>query len=301
MLRLCWPHLARRSSPWKHTWRRVLLLEPLESRDLPSFVTAPAYPAGANARAVAVADFNGDGQPDLAVANYTGNGTVSVLLASGGGYSAPVGYAAGVNPIDVIAADFNGDGKQDLAVVDNLTANNLQVLKGNGDGTFQAAVSYTVGLYPRAVVAGDFDADGDLDLATASYVYPGTNGTVTILRNAGDGTFTSAGGVYVGTQPHDLAVGDFDGDGDLDLVAAGYWLSGYSIHEPLVKVLLGQGDGTFTAGPTYTDWAPGAVAAGDFDADGDLDLAVGNNGANGYLSTTVSVWLGQGDGTFSFA
>src|SRR5262249_39794512 len=159
MLRLWWPRLARRSSPWKHPWRRPLFLEPLEGRDLPSFVTAPAYPAGTNARAVAVADFNGDGQPDLAVANNVFNGTVSILRARGGGSCAPVYYAAGSYATDVIAADFDGDGKQDLAVVDDATSSNLQVLKGNGDGTFQAAVSYTVGALPRAVVAGDWDAD----------------------------------------------------------------------------------------------------------------------------------------------
>src|SRR5262249_48624736 len=171
MTRSWWQRRGVRSSSRKHSWRRPLLLEPLEGRDLPSFVTAPAYPAGPYAGAVAVADFNGDGQPDLAVANYTTNGTVSILLASGGGYSAPGGSAAGSLPTAVIAADFNGDGKQDLAVVAFTISSNLRVLKGNGDGTFQAAVSYTVGVYPRAVVAGDFDTDGDLDLATANYGY----------------------------------------------------------------------------------------------------------------------------------
>src|SRR5262245_31267512 len=107
MLRLWCPRLARRSSPWKHPWRRPLLLEPLEGRDLPSFVTAPAYPAGPSAYAVAVADFNSDGTPDLAVTNQVSSGTVSILLASGGGYLAPVSYAAGTYPADVIAADFN--------------------------------------------------------------------------------------------------------------------------------------------------------------------------------------------------
>src|SRR5262249_8558968 len=267
-------HLTRRPP---RRWRWVPVLEPLEGRDLPSFVTAPAYPAGLQARAVAVADFNGDGQPDLAVANSSYNGTVSILLASGGGYLAPVGYAAGSNPTDVIAADFTGDGKQDLAVVDDAFSNNLRVLKGNGDGTFQAAVSYTVGANPLAVVAGDWDTDGDLDLATANW----NSSNVTVMRNTGDGTFTSAGNVAVGTPLVDLSVGDFDGDGRLDLVAAGYRLDcsyGCKPIDPVVQVLVGKGDGTFTAGPAYSDLWPGAVGVGDFDGDGVLDLAVANLG-----------------------
>src|SRR5262245_13844737 len=268
-----WKHRSGRSSIRRgrpavprSARRSALSVELLEGRDLPSFVTAPAYPAGAYAQAVAVADFNGDGQPDLAVANYTNNGTVSILLASSGGYSAPVGYAAGIYPRDVIAADLTGDGKQDLAVVDDATSSNLRVLKGNGDGTFQAAVSYTVGSRPQAVVAGDWDTDGDLDLATANY----SSLNVTVMRNAGNGTFISAGSVSVGTTPHDLVAGDFDGDGDLDLVTAGYWVNcsyGCYAVDRVVQVLVGKGDGTFTAGPTYVDSAPGAVAAGDFDAD----------------------------------
>src|SRR5262249_1798740 len=155
----------------------------------PGLAPARRSPAGLAARAVAVADFNGDGVPDLAVANLSNPGTVSILLASGGGYLAPVDYYAGFAPTDVIAADFNGDNIQGLVVVNYASSNNVFVLKGNGNGTFQLSVSYTVADSPWAVVAGDFDADDDLDLATANYY--GQN--VSILRNAGDGTFTSAG------------------------------------------------------------------------------------------------------------
>src|SRR5688500_2260456 len=103
-------------------------LEVLEDCSLPSFVPAPAYAARPDSSAVAVADFNSDGVPDMAVANYTSDGTVSILLARRGGYRAPVGYAAGSYPTDVIAADFNGDGLQDIAVVNSTSSSNLRVL-----------------------------------------------------------------------------------------------------------------------------------------------------------------------------
>src|SRR5262245_38863037 len=164
MSRVWWQRRAVRPSTRRgrpapqRPWRKILFLEPLEGRALPSFVAAPAYPAGPYANAVAVGDFNGDGHQDLAVANE--GSTVSVLVAGPGGYHAPVGYAAGSYPTDVTAADLDGDGDLDLAVTDDDSSTNLRILRGNGDGTFQPIAGYTVGARPRAVVAGDFDGDG---------------------------------------------------------------------------------------------------------------------------------------------
>ena len=112
-------------------------------------------------------DFNGDGRPDLAVANY-GSNDVSVLLGNGDGTFQPqVTYAVGSSPVALVAGDFNGDGRPDLAVA-NYGANDVSVLLGNGDGTFQPQVTYAVGSSPTALVAGDFNGDGRTDLAVAN-------------------------------------------------------------------------------------------------------------------------------------
>ena len=100
------------------------------------------YAAGTNPISVAIADINGDGKPDLAVANYGGD--VSVLLGNGKGGFTAVNYAAGSHPHSVAIADFNGDGNPDL-VVTNEGDDNISVLLGKGNGTFQPAVNYAAG------------------------------------------------------------------------------------------------------------------------------------------------------------
>ncbi len=272
---------------------RPLLLA-LERRDLPSFFTSPSFAAGPFPVAVAVADFNGNGVPDIAVANPTTVGTVSILIAKPGGYHAPVSYAAGEKPRDVIAADFDGDGDMDLAVANDSLFSNLTIPRGNGDGTFQSPVSYNAGSYPSAVVGGDFDDDGDTDLAVANQL--GSN--VAAFRNDGNGNFTHAGTVSVDTDPKDLVVGDFDGDDDLDLIAVGYYYDAGAEwwYDRRVKALLGNGDCTFQGGALYEDFMPIAAATGDFNGDGNLDLAVSHG--TGY--NRVTVWRGNGDGTFAF-
>src|SRR5262249_48927353 len=104
------------------------------------------------------------------------------------------------------------------------------------------ATSYPVGSAPQSVALGDLDGDGFLDLAVANSTYP--NGTVSVLKNQGDGTFAAALSYAVGSAPRSVAVGDVDGDQDLDLAVANYFSN-------TVSVLRNQGDGTFAAALSY--------------------------------------------------
>jgi hypothetical protein len=256
-----------------------------------SFAAARTFDAGYRLESVAVGDFNGDGTPDLAVAD--GFGQMSVLLGNGDGsfQNAPT-YAAGTGPESVAVGDFNGDGIPDLAVADNGIDPNgtVSVLLGNGDGTFQTAVSYAAGTEPRSVVVGDFNGDGIPDLAVVDAGDPQGNGAgVSVLLGNGDGTFQAPLNFSAGNLPLSVAVGDFNGDGIQDLAVANGGFSGTT-----VSVLLGNGDGTFQTAVSYAAGVgPASVAVGDFNRDGILDLAVANDEGN-----DVSVLLGNGDGTF---
>jgi hypothetical protein len=175
----------------------------------------------AGGAAVTVADLNGDGFQDIAVANYLVGNTVSVLLGNGDGtFGAAKSYPAGYDPEGLAAADFNGSGTVDLAVAD-YGANSLSVLMGNGDGSFQAPVMYDVGTHPIAVAIGDWNGDGVTDLAVANAV--GISNTVHTLLGNGDGSFQSADSYDAGKSPNALAVGDFNADGAADLVTADYF------------------------------------------------------------------------------
>jgi hypothetical protein len=147
-----------------------------------TFQAPRTFGAGLHPISVAVADFNGDGKPDLAVANLGGG--VSVLLGNGDGtFQAAQNFAAGSAPESVAVGDFNGDGKSDLVVANN-SSSNVSVLLGNGDGTFQAAQSFTTGSGPFSVAVGDFNGDGKLDLAVTN-----VGAGVSVLLGNGDGTF----------------------------------------------------------------------------------------------------------------
>ena len=190
--------------------------------------------AGATPYSVATGDFNGDGVPDLAVANG-GADTVTILLGTGGGKfteAASSPATPGFAPTFVAVGDFNGDGKADLAVANNGN-NTVTIQLGNGDGTFTQAASspMQVGTSPYSIVVGDFNGDGIPDLAVANACGNGPTcaassykGTVTILLGNGDGTFTPAskGPAPVGTWPISIAQGDFNGDGIPDLAVTNY-------------------------------------------------------------------------------
>jgi hypothetical protein len=245
----------------------------------PISISTNAQPDG-----VATADFNGDGQPDLAITDLA-VGAVEILLGnSDGGFHNAGTYAVGSGPGPIVAGDFNGDGRPDLAVAYGNST--VSVLLGNGDGSFQSPVNYTVGNGVVALTTGDFDGDGKLDLATANEA----DGDVSVLLGNGDGTFQNQVTSPAGNSPNALASGDFNGDGRTDLAVANF-------SDSTVSVLLGKGDGTFQDPAAYpVGSAPFAVVTGDFKGNGRADIATANIGA-----ANVSVLLANPDGTFQTA
>jgi serine/threonine protein kinase/Flp pilus assembly protein TadD len=257
-----------------------------------TFPAAPNYSAGIYPGFVAVADFNGDGILDLAVANFGGDGgghpgTLSILLGKGDGtFQAAVNYPTGLTPSGVGVGDFNGDGIPDLAV-SNIFSATLSILLGNGNGTFQAAVNYPAGQFPGSVVVADFNGDGVLDLAVTNLV----NNSVSVLLGNGNGSFQAPLGFASGGNfPFFMVAGDFNADSVPDLAVANY-------KSGTVSIFLGNGDGTFQAAGNYATASPGSIVVGDFNGDGKLDVAVAN-AIQGGTSGSVSVLLGNGDGTF---
>lgn len=242
---------------------------------------------GSEPYAVAIGDLNGDGKPDLAVANYGSNG-VSVLLGNGNGTFSEASYSplgVGANPVSIAISDVNGDHKPDL-VTANYGSSNVSVLIANSNTTFQNAINYSVGAAPRSIVLADVNNDGKSDLLVAN----SGSSTVSVLLGVGDGTFQTTLNQSAGTMPYAIAVGNLNGDTNPDLVVTNY-------NDNTVRVLLGKGDGTFTVAsgaPIAVDTSPDAVAIGDLNSDGMPDLAVAN-----YGGASVTILLGTGDGTFS--
>jgi hypothetical protein len=234
---------------------------------------------------IVTADFNGDGDVDLAIPNY-GDSTVTLLLGDGDGTFTDSGESFNVGGAHyyIATADFDEDGNMDLALP-NAAENNVTVLLGDGDGTFtDSGSSPSTGAVPYIVAVGDFDGDGTVDLAIT------VSDALTVLLGDGDGTFTDSGeNPATGDTVYDLIAADFDNDGNMDIAVA-------ISSDDNVVILLGDGDGTFTASDedATTGEDPNAVVAGDFDGDWHLDLAVTNS-----ADDTVSILLGNGDGTFS--
>jgi hypothetical protein len=200
--------------------------------------------------------------------------------------------------------DFNGDGIADVAVTGYSSANpsapdSLLILLGKGDGSFsQLAPIPLTGSNPMSIAVGDFNGDGiqDLAIVDAGVWGNGWAGSVTILLGKGDGTFQAkAASPTNGNNSRATAVGDFNGDGVADLAIVNQGAPNDN-GKSSVTILLGKGDGTFTAAAaspaagTYSS----AIAVGDFNGDGKADLAVANQGDG-----TAVILLGKGDGTFT--
>ena len=277
---------------------------------------------GYSAFSVDVADVNGDGTPDLVVANECAssdcaNGSVSILLGKGDGtFQAAVSYnSGGHDALSVTVWDVNGDGKPDLLVANYcadsncLTDGNVGVLLGKGDGTFRAAVTYDSGAsHAVSVTVGDVNGDGKPDLLVANYCFSSSNcanGSVGVLLGQGDGRFRAAvtysSGGY---EAQSVAVADVNGDGKLDLLVANVICAPSGCATGSAGVLLGNGDGTFQPAVTYDSggFSAESVAVEDVNGDGKPDLVVANtcvgNGGFDCQTGSVGVLLGNGDGTF---
>jgi VCBS repeat-containing protein len=262
----------------------ALLLAPPAWALTPLTFTGPTnFAVGDGPNSVAVGDFNGDGDPDLAVANEFA-GSVSVLLGgAGGSFSAATNIATGGFPFAVAVGDFNGDSDPDLAVADGFNGI-IKVLLGSSGGAFTGPTNFPAGSFPASVAVGDFNDDGDPDLAVADQAA----GEILVLRGTTGGGFTAPTIVGTATGPYSVAVGEFNGDADPDLAVA----DPYSGN---VLVLLGSAGANFTAPATVASGAdPDSVAVGDFNGDGDPDLAVADQSPG-----EIMVLLGSTGGTFT--
>ena len=189
-------------------------------------------------------DFNDDGNLDLAICNEGSNAVAVLLGLSNGSFELPAMTfnSGGSLPSSIAAADVNNDNKIDL-VVTNTGSNNITILLGMGDGTFQVpGRSYAAGKLPTSVTNGDFNADGNIDLAVVSR---GSN-QLLIFLGYGDGSFHSKSTSYTtGSFPYAVRTADFNGDSKLDLVVSNFQANTISIFE-------GTGTGTFVTSSAAT-------------------------------------------------
>jgi hypothetical protein len=218
---------------------------------------------------VAAADFNRDGKLDVAIGDDLG---VEVYLGIGDGtFQAGLPPVGGGTAFGQAVGDFNGDGILDLAEIVGTEPNlQLQILRGNGDGTFQTGAAYSgFGSAASLIFPADLNGDNKLDLVIVQTVNPPEPTSVTVLLGDGDGTFGTPTNYLVGSPLGGGALADFNADGKLDVI-----LSTSTDAVPSTTIMLGNGDGTFQSPLVLPIPANGSVAAGDFNNDGKLDLAV---------------------------
>ncbi len=260
------------------------------------FAKHAAYDTGAIVPgALAVADVNGDGIPDVLVGNSS---SVMVLLGNGDGtLQAPTAYDIGSSePASIAVGDVNADGHPDLIVATSFpgdpNSGGVAVFLGRGDGTFRSPLIFRSGGFGALGVAiADVNRDGRPDLIVANVCQTPPNcyfnnpGSVGVLLGNGDGTFKSAISYTSVGNTQGMAVADLNGDGTPDVVVEGIGTD--------IGVLLGNGDGTFQPLVGYYPSAGGteALAIGDVNGDGKPDLVLCPGGL-------VAVLLGNGDGTF---
>ncbi|CAM2707178.1 unnamed protein product [Rotaria socialis] len=266
---------------------------------------------------IITADFNNDGYLDIAVTLFQSN-SISILLGYGNGsFELMKTISTGLNsqPYTLTAYDFNKDGSLDIAVVNSGTQEIL-ILRGYGNGTFLNATRYPTENVSSltSIISADINNDNHVDMIVSNYYMD----SIDILFGRGNFTFDSIATYSIGSPaaPQSVAVADFDNDSQLDIVVANHGANTVTVFLGYVKgnftsqisystvifdinnvgILLGYGNGSFSNVTTYSTGdgsAPHFIGAGDFNNDSILDIAVVNNGNNGFV-----VLFGFGDGSF---
>jgi hypothetical protein len=261
-----------------------------------AFKQAPGspFPAGQECSDVAAGDLNGDGTPDLAIANH-GIKTVTVLLGNGKGQfslapGSPFSVESNPHPHGIVVGHFDGDTNADIAI-DSWAENKILVLFGKGDGTFQSpGTKFEVGKMPyQRLRTADVNHDGNADIVTSNF----EASSVSVLLGDGKGGFTRKD-FSVPPAPFGVAIDDFNGDQHADIAIEHY--SGHAVDRSKngLSVLFGDGKGNFTlakGSPFPVGQYPSTVSGGDLNGDGIADIVVPN-----YEDGTLTVYLGSRNG-----
>jgi hypothetical protein len=252
------------------------------------------FPAGQEPNDITTADFNGDGNPDVAIPNH-GVKSVTVLLGNGKGQfsfapGSPFAVESRPHPHGIAVADFNGDKKPDIAV-DSWGENKVLVIFGKGDGTFQLpGTKIDVGRMPyQRLRAANLTADGNADIITSNF----ESSSVSVLLSDERGNFTRKDSP-VPPDPFGIAIADLNGDRHPDIAIVHYSGHGTDPSKNALSVLFGDGKGNFLpakGSPFSTGHYPGTLAAGDLNGDGIADIVVPNN-----LDGTLTIYLGGQSG-----
>jgi uncharacterized repeat protein (TIGR01451 family) len=279
---------------------------PITVGDLPNIVT--------------ITDMNGDTKNDLIVGNRNDINFTIILGNGDGSFQQAETLSFGISPYAVASADLNNDGNQDFVIANGgeQDVNYVTVVLGNGDGTFAGPQNFTADLWPRKLVIADFDNDNIIDIVTINYPFAGN--TISFLKGIGDGSFGAPITFSAPADSQNLISQDVNNDNYLDLIVSRYVSGGggdpecemFNCYDPFpppmcsmfdctplsgngIFVLLGNGDGTFSASVSYGDLMNSNVlASADFNGDNYADLVAASFDQNQLL-----ILNNNGNGTYS--